>query len=152
MVTRRVAAALGALGAACASAVASAVAATSAGAHPLHVTYADVAVARGTATVTLRVYTDDLLRAAGGAGGVDAYVRAHFALADAAGRPIALASCGAAVHGDMTHLCLRGAASGPGVRVTNDLLVTLYADQINVVRSSAGRTALFTRTRRAQAL
>ena len=148
MVTRRVAAALGALGAVCASAVV----ATSAGAHPLHVTYADVAVARGTATVTLRVYTDDLLRAAGGVGGVDAYVRAHFALADGAGRPIALASCGAAVHGDMTHLCLRGAASASGVRVTNDLLVTLYADQINVVRSSAGRTALFTRTRRVQAL
>jgi len=127
-----------------------------AGAHPLHVTYADVVVAGGAATVTLRVYTDDLLRAAGGAAHVDAYVRAHFALADAAGRAIPLASCGAVVRGDMTHLCLRGAAparaSTAGVRVTDDLLVALYTDQINVVRASGGRTALFTRDRRTQSL
>ena len=127
-------------------------------AHPLHVTYADVAVGAGVATVTLRVYTDDLRRAAGGAAGgaVDAYVRAHFALADAAGRAIPLASCGAVVRGDMTHLCLRGAAparaSTAGVRVTDDLLVALYTDQINVVRASGGRTALFTRDRRTQSL
>jgi hypothetical protein len=130
-------------------------AASRAAAHPLHVTYADVAVSAGVATVTLRVYTDDLRRASGGVG-LDAYVRAHFALADAAGRAIALAPCGAVVRGDMTHLCLRGAApagaSTGGVRVTDDLLVTLYADQINVVRATGGRTALFTRDRRAQSL
>jgi hypothetical protein len=123
-----------------------------AGAHPLHVTYADVVVAGGAATVTLRVYTNDLLRAAGGAARVDAYVRAHFALADAAGRGVALVSCGAAVRGDMTHLCLRGAVPSAALRVTNDLLVTLYADQINLVRVNGGRTALLTRARRVQTL
>ena len=127
-------------------------AAAPAGAHPLHVTYADVDVAGGTATVTLRVYTDDLLRAAGGAARVDAYVRAHLALADGAGRAVALASCGAAARGDMTHLCLRGAVASAAVRVTDDLLVALYADQINVVRARGGRTALFTRAHRVQSL
>lgn len=126
--------------------------ARTAAAHPLHVTYADVAVAAGRATVTLRVYTDDLLRAAGGAARVDAYVRAHFALRDARGRRVPLASCGAAARGDMTHLCLCGATAAPVASATNDLLVALYADQINVVRSAAGRTVLFTRARRAQAI
>ena len=121
-----------------------------AAAHPLHVTYADVALSGGQATVTLRVYTDDLLKAAGGAARVDAYVRAHFAFADAAGRPLALASCGSAVHGDMTHLCLRGALPGGAVRLANDLLVALYGDQMNVVRAPAGRTLLFTRGRTVQ--
>ena len=114
-------------------------------AHPIHVTYADVMVAGGAATVTLRVYTDDLLRASGTAG-VDAYVRAHFLLADASGRAVPLASCGASVRGEMTHVCLRGAAPRGAVRVTNALLVALYADQINVVRAG-GRTVLFTRGR-----
>jgi hypothetical protein len=122
-----------------------------AGAHPLHVTYADVAVAGGSATVTLRVYTDDLLRASGGAANVDAYVRAHFALVDAAGRAVPLAPCGRAVHGDMTHLCLRGATPRAVARVADDLLVALYADQINVVRA-ASRTVLLTRDRRTQPL
>lgn len=115
-------------------------------AHPIHVTYTDVAVHGATATVTLRVYTDDLLRAAGAPGRVDAYVRAHFALADAAGRPITLASCGWAVRGEMTHLCLRGAAAHAPARVTNALLVALYADQVNVVRAG-GRTILLTKHR-----
>jgi hypothetical protein len=147
-VTRRAAALVAAL-------MAALCVARPAAAHPLHVTYADVAVDRGAATVTLRVYTDDLLRAAGGAARVDAYVRAHFALRDAAGRAVALAPCGRPAQGDMTHLCLRGAAPAGALRemrVTNDLLVALYADQMNVVRSSAGRTVLFTRDRTAQSL
>ena len=65
---------------------------------------------------------------------------------------MALVACGAALHGDMTHLCLRGAASSTALRVTNDLLVTLYADQINLVRLNGGRTALLTRARRVQTL
>jgi hypothetical protein len=130
---------------------ATALAATPAAAHPIHVTYADVAVRGATATVTLRVYTDDLLRAAGGAAGVDAYVRRHFALADASGRPVALTSCGSAVRGEMTHLCLTGAAPAGSARVTNALLVSLYADQINVVRAG-GRTVLFTRGRTSAAI
>lgn len=123
-----------------------------AAAHPLHVAYADVALRGGRATVTLRVYTDDLLRAAGGPARVEAYVRAHFALRDARGQAVSLASCGAAVRGDMTHLCLAGAASTSIARVTNDLLVALHADQINVVRSAAGRTVLCTRDRPTQAI
>ena len=144
MVTRRLALASGALGAALS------LGARAAAAHPLHVTYADVAVSGGQATVTLRVYTDDLLKAAGGAARVDAYVRTHFALSDAAGRPLALASCGATVRGDMTHLCLRGALPRGTVRLANDLLVALYGDQMNVVRAPAGRTLLFTRGRTVQ--
>jgi hypothetical protein len=131
------------------AALGTALLARAAGAHPLHVTYADVTVAGGSAAVTLRVYTDDLLKVAGGARGVDAYVRAHFALVDAAGRAVPLASCGSQVHGDMTHLCLRGVAPRGPVRLANDLLVALYADQINVVRSAKG-TVLFTRDRRVQ--
>jgi hypothetical protein len=125
--------------------------AAAARAHPIHVTYADVRVAGATATVTLRVYTDDLLRAAGGAAGVDAYVRAHFALADAAGRPVPLAPCGTSTRGEMTHLCLTGAAPRGGARVTNAILVALYADQINVVRAG-GRTVLLTRGRRSETI
>jgi len=151
MVRRVALGALSALGAiACGLALA-----RSADAHALHVSYADVAVERGAARVALRVYTDDLLRAAGAPARVDGYVRAHFALADRAGRAVPLAPCGSAVRGDMTHLCLQGAlpaGSLGGVRLTDDILHAQYTDQINVVRVAAGRTVLFTRSRPVQGL
>lgn len=123
--------------------------------HALHVSYADVSVANGEAHVALRAYTDDLARAAGGAARAPAYVVAHFALAMPNGARIALATCGTTTQGDMTHLCLRApltAANLRGARLTNDVLLAEYSDQVNVVRIDAGRTLLFTRARRVQPL
>jgi hypothetical protein len=146
VVTRAVAAALVALAALLLDAA-------RAESHALHVSYADVTFASGEVRVALRVYTDDLGRAAGRAGAL-AYVGAHFVLVGGTGGPVRLAACGATTQGDMTHLCLRATfTDGPrGARLTNDILLADYGDQVNVVRVSGGRTLLFTRDRRAQGL
>jgi hypothetical protein len=124
--------------------------------HALHVTYADIGVTAGAVEVRLRVYTDDLTRASGGGTRAASYVASHFALADRRGGRVALTPCGTTTLGDMTHLCFRapnaGSALPTGARLTNDLLVALYADQINVVRVAGGRTMLFTRSTRVQAI
>jgi hypothetical protein len=136
------------------SCVAIAASATTAESHALHVSYADVTFAGGEVRVALRVYTDDLARASGGGPGAIGYVGAHFVLAGAAGAPVRLAACGVSTQGDMTHRCLRGSIAGAprGARLTNDILLASYGDQVNVVRVSGGRTLLFTRDRRVQEL
>jgi uncharacterized protein DUF6702 len=150
-------------------------------AHPMHTTVTEVVQedARGPVSIQVRVYLDDLHSAvpppdgtagayparAGSAaanfGAADSamarYLRATFALADRAGRPVRLTWVGAEPTGDVILLRLRGEVPGglAGARVTSLVLCERFEDQVNVVRAEyAGRTTtlLFTRGATAKVL
>jgi hypothetical protein len=96
------------------------------------------------------VFTQDLQTAlAARAATACDYVRATLVLRDSGGRAIAAAQCTTQRQGDVTWI--RFAASTPtarGLRLSNTLLVELFADQINIVQASIpgrARTLLFTR-------
>ena len=128
-------------------------------AHPMHTTVTEVVQedARGQVSIQVRVYVDDLHSAVlppDGTAGADSamarYLRATFALADRAGRPVRLTWAGAEPTGDVILLRLRGEVPGglAGSRVTSLVLCERFEDQVNVVRAVyAGRAAtlLFTR-------
>ncbi len=110
--------------------------------HPMHTSVAELVhePAARSALVTLRVFTDDLRAAvpADRDSDAEAYVRSHFELRDASGRPVPLRWAGASRS-----------------RVLSLILCERFADQVNIVRAtSAGRTAslLFTRGDQAKAL
>jgi hypothetical protein len=135
-------------------------------AHPMHTTVTEVvqADARGHVSIQVRVYVDDLraaVRPPDGAAAADSamarYLRATFALADRAGRPVRLWWVGAEPTGDVILLRLRGEVPGGlrGARVTSLVLCERFEDQVNVVRAEyAGRatTVLFTRGETAKVL
>jgi hypothetical protein len=150
-------------------------------AHPMHTTVTEVVQedARGHVSIQVRVYVDDLRAAVpppdGRAGAYTArpdsaaansavadsamarYLRATFALADRAGRPVRLMWVGAEPTGDVILLRLRGEVPGglTGGRVTSLVLCERFEDQVNVVRAEyAGRTTtlLFTRGETAKVL
>jgi hypothetical protein len=126
----------------------------SASAHPLHTSLAELTFDErsGTVNVSLRVFADDFTAASldfnrkstsgspSGRPPLVAYAIAKFALETAAGRSIALVSCGGKRSGDLLWLCFRGRASGgaSGTRVMSRILVEKYKDQINVVQASYG--------------
>jgi len=129
--------------------------------HPMHTSVAELVHQPATRStlVTLRVFTDDLRAAVPSDRDSDAeaYVRSHFELRDASGRPVPLRWAGASRSGDVIQLRFRAdlQAGLAGVRVRNLILCERFADQVNIVRaSSAGRTAslLFTRGDQAKAL
>jgi hypothetical protein len=137
-----------------------------AGAHPMHTAVAELAQQdpRGTTTVQIKVFADDLHAAVAlpaDAGAADSalarYLRGSFALADRNGRPVRLAWAGAERTGDVVLLRLRGEVPGglAGARVTSLVLCERFEDEVNVVRASyAGRTEtlLFTRGESSKAL
>jgi hypothetical protein len=122
----------------------------SVGAHPLHTSLAEIVFdpAAKEIRVSIRVFADDLKRASDGYARSHAgtrfpvidYVRSAFVIADRAGHPVALASCGAKPVGDLMWLCFRatGPAGPAGFRVTHKVLFDLYTDQINIVQASYG--------------
>jgi hypothetical protein len=142
------------------------VALSGAGAHPMHTAVAELTQqdARGTTTVQIKLFADDLQAAVAlpaGAGAADSamarYLRGTFALADRRGRPVRLAWAGAERRGDVILLRLRAELAGglAGARVTSLVLCERFEDEVNVVRASyAGRTEtlLFTRGESSKAL
>jgi hypothetical protein len=142
------------------------VALSGAGAHPMHTAVAELAQQdpRGTTTVQIKVFADDLQAAVAlpaDAGAADSamarYLRGTFALMDRRGRPVRLAWAGAERTGDVILLRLRGEVAGglAGARVTSLVLCERFEDEVNVVRASyAGRTEtlLFTRGESPKAL
>ena len=132
--------------------------------HPLHTSLTQLAFrpeAR-TLVVTVRVFVDDFSAAVarrGGAaqpvatppadGAAHAYVAAALTLTDAAGRRLPLRWVGTRRTNEL--LWLTFAASAPtadGLRVGNQLLVELHADQVNIVQAAIGGrrvSLLFTR-------
>jgi hypothetical protein len=132
--------------------------------HPLHTTL--TRIARGaearTLDVTVRVFVDDFSAAVarrGGAGGpavtpppdsaAHAYVAAALTLTDGAGHRVPLRWVGARRTNDLLWLSfVAGVPTADGLRVANQLLVELHADQVNIVQADVGgrRTSLlFTR-------
>jgi len=129
--------------------------------HPMHTSVAELVHEPGTRSVlvTLRIFDDDFRTAVPGTRDSDAeaYVRSHFELRDASGRPVPLRWAGASRSGDVIQLRFRAdlPAGLAGVRVLSLILCERFADQVNIVRAtSAGRTAslLFTRGDQAKAL
>jgi len=138
---------------------------TVAHAHPLHTSFAAIAFDpnAGAVMISLRVFADDFTRAssayqlrlsskndraAGHSAGVG-YAIASLRIADDAGRPLALESCGEKRVGDLMWLCLRArvATRPKSLRVSCRILFDLYKDQINVVQATFGHrksSTLFT--------
>jgi hypothetical protein len=134
--------------------------------HPMHTALTEVTQvdARGTTTVQIRVFADDLAGAVPLASdSVEAdsalarYLRGTVALADRRGRPVRLAWAGAERTGDVILLRLRGTvpAGLAGARITSLVLCDRFADQVNIVRAAyVGHvtTLLFIRGDTAKAL
>lgn len=139
-------------------------------AHPLHTSLADITYdgAAKEIRVSVRVFVDDFTKASlayASSRAVAAraartpvstespllmYARASFFVADGAGRPLSLASCGGKRVGDLMWICFHsGAPSGiSGFRVSSKILFDLYADQINIVQATYdGRKTSFLFTR-----
>ncbi len=129
-------------------------------AHPLHTTFTEVAWDAPTRTLrlTVRAFAEDLDAAArASARGAETaaamrarYVASRLVVRDAAGRPLALASCGGREERDLVFVCL--AAPLPdarrGITLGHHVLTEVFDDQVNVVRLSLGARrgmALFTK-------
>jgi hypothetical protein len=118
----------------------------------------------GRTSIRMRLYADDLEAAvplapgtAAGDSAMSRYLRATFALADRAGRPVRLAWTDAERSGDVIVIRLEGEVPGglAGARVTSLVLCERFEDQVNVVRAAYGgrtETLLFTRGETAKAL
>ena len=134
--------------------------------HPMHTAVTQVVQedASGRTVIEVRVYADDLQAALAPAASQESadssmtrYLRATFALADRAGRPVRLEWAGAERTGDVVLLRLRGVVPGglAGARVTSLVLCERFEDQVNVVRATYARrttTLLFTRGETAKLL
>ena len=131
-------------------------------AHPLHTSFAQLAVdtETGAVNVSLRVFIDDFSAAAAqwskrnpgesGMSAAVAYARASFTIRESSGRAIILQSCGEKRVGDLMYVCLRGKLS-PRASVSTVLsrpLVEKFDDQVNIVQvtySNRKANLLFTR-------
>ena len=142
---------------------------SSAAAHPIHTSLAEVVHEPATRTVrvSLRVFVDDFTtaslahgrrvasrRPAGAPAATQStyvtYALAAFRIADASGRRLPLASCGGTRRGELMWLCLRGPAPRglAGLSITSHVMFDLYRDQINIVQANYGgrkTSFLFTR-------
>ncbi len=133
-------------------------------AHPLHTSYAELSYAKetGNITVSVRVFTDDFtshiagpVGMVGSQGGTPerraaAYIARNLSIADGRGAPIPLRWCGWKRAGEMTAICLAGVAPArpANLRIRNTILMDMFADQLNILRSTRGtakKTVLFTR-------
>lgn len=142
----------------------------SAYAHPIHTTLTRVTVTGNVLTFSVRTFADDfsatVARFAGRAAPRDSsapmadalrYVQANFRIIDAAGKPVALESCGIRRDKELYWLCLQASPAGGmrGVRIGNQMLTELHSDQVNIVQlapPATRRTMLFTKGSAVQAL
>jgi len=147
-------------------------------AHPIHTTITTITYDPATtiATAEIRVFADDLWRAVtqrnsrtatainGRAvsiadSAIVQYVEATFRVGGQDGRPVSLRPCGLRATADARWICLQAALPRGlvGMRIADELLTDLYADQVNVVMTqdarSGGRTSLlFTRGDKAKVI
>jgi hypothetical protein len=120
-------------------------------AHPMHTSVAEVRQdgGRGSVSVTMRVFPDDLARAVPAASTraeaeLLRYVRDRFSIADRAGRLLALQWVGAERVADVLVIRLRASAPAglAGARIEHRLLQERFENQVNIVRATyAGRSA-----------
>lgn len=112
-------------------------------AHPLHSTHTEVReAAGGRLTVTVRAFTEDLraavVRQQGGLGdsSLARYARSRIDVREAGGTGIPWTWAGVRVDGEMTFLTLTGEARRglSGATVRQEMLMELFADQVNVVQ------------------
>ena len=147
------------LGAAFLFCVASAVA----NAHPIHTTLTKVTVQDRALIFNVRTFADDfsatVARFSGRTPPADSsapepdilrYVQKYFTLADGAGRPVVLESCGVKRVNELYWLCFKAMFpdGNKGTRVRNQMLTELHADQVNIVQlepPAKRRTVLFTK-------
>jgi hypothetical protein len=139
--------------------------------HPLHTTLTQLSVRPATRSVeiVMRVFVDDfsaaVARHEGGARAAATppsdsaayrYVTGAFALTDRGGRRLPLRWGGTRRTGDVVWLTLTAPGTTlDGLRVSNRVLVELYADQVNIVQATVGArraSLLFTRGDGAKAL
>lgn len=141
-----------------------------ANAHPIHTTLTRVTTTRNVLTLNVRTFADDfsatVARFAGRAAPRDSsapvadvlrYLQATFRVVDAAGKPVALESCGIRREKELYWLCLKATSAGGmrGVRIGNQMLTELHSDQVNIVQlapPAARRTMLFTKSSALQEL
>lgn len=137
--------------------------ATTEAAHPLHSTIADVSENNGTVRATIRVFADDFgtavtrsLRGRPVPAGTKwdaaavAYITSAFTLADRAGRPLSLRSCGVRRSADVYFVCVETTTSAAleSLTVRNRILCDVWDDQVNVVQATVvggRRSLLFTK-------
>lgn len=134
-------------------------------AHAIHTTHMTVSVNADGLTLVVRAFADDLSLSVARhlsrtpprdssitADGVLRYATDRLSITDQRGAPLALISCGIERNGDAYRVCLRVAtAHAPySLRVHNQMLSELHADQVNLVQCTIGdsrRTTLFSRGR-----
>lgn len=134
-------------------------------AHAIHTTHTTVTADAQGYTLTVRAFADDLsasvARFSGRTPPADssvrvselvAYATARMGLVNAAGGHFVLQSCGVKRMPDAYVLCFRIAATPrtAPLRLSNQMLVELHADQVNIVQCDVAgtrRTNLFTRGR-----
>ena len=139
-------------------------------AHPIHTTLTKVSIDDRVVTFNVRTFADDfsatVARFAGrtppadsSAPGPDVlrYAQKYFTIVDAAGKPVALESCGVKRANELYWLCFKATFPGgsKGARVRNQMLTELHADQVNIVQlepPAARRTLLFTKGSAAAAI
>ncbi len=132
-------------------------------AHPLHtsVTILTYDGARGIVEVSIRVFADDLTRAAmrrsatlpadvrARESPLLGYIRSAFVVTDRSRRRLALAWCGGRREGDLMWLCFRSqSAPRGGLLIASLIFQEMYDDQINVVQVKSadhGANLLFTK-------
>ena len=130
-------------------------------AHPIHSTLAEVTIVprTGVARIVVRVFADDFATAIARAHadrppadpGSEAlgYVRGALVLSDG-DRALPLRFCGTRRLGEVRWVCMETTSRVPtgGLRLRNALMMDLFDDQVNVVRSfvtKGARSVLFTR-------
>ena len=134
-------------------------------AHPIHTTLTVITVDAGGRALTLniRAFADDfsatVAKFAGkraprdssaAADDVVHYIAAQYAVTNSSGASIALESCGIRRANELYWLCFRAPlpSGTAGVKVRNQMLTELHADQVNIVQLERGadrRTFLFTK-------
>lgn len=134
-------------------------------AHPLHTSFADIThdPRSGVLLISLRVFVDDFTKASDAhqrrlisrdprpsrQSPLISYAIASFTIADEAGKPVALESCGGKRAGELMWLCFKARMALPpkSIHVSNRILFDTYKDQVNVVQATLGQrkaSALFT--------
>lgn len=132
-------------------------------AHAIHTTLTVLTASPTGFTVNIRAFADDFSASVAHFSGRQApvdssapeldvvrYVRAKFAVRDAAGHMITLESCGTRRAAELYWLCFRATVPTGlrGTLIRNQLLTEYHADQVNIVQvddRGARRTLLFTK-------
>jgi ribulose bisphosphate carboxylase small subunit len=132
-------------------------------AHAIHTTLTVLTASPTGFTINIRTFADDFSASVAHFAGrkapadssapeldVARYVRAQFAVRDAAGHMVTLESCGTRRAAELYWLCFKATlpAGIAGTVIRNQLLTEYHADQVNIVQvddRGARRTLLFTK-------